>query len=45
MEIDKGWRMEGWSDKGCWLQNKEDRIDAVASQSLKDNQNKRTKKI
>ena len=37
-------RMEGWSDERCWLQNKEDRINAETSQSLKDNQNERTKK-
>ena len=42
--MDKGQRMKGWSDKRCWLWNKEDRIDAKASWSLKGNQNKRTKK-
>ena len=36
--MDKGWRMEGWSDEGCWLQNKEQGIHAKASQSLKGNQ-------
>ena len=35
--------MEGQSDEGCWLQNKEHGMDAKASQSLKGNQNKRIK--
>ena len=37
-KVDKGWRMEGQSDKCCWLQNKEHGIDTQASQSLKGNQ-------
>ena len=41
---DRGWRTEGWSDKGCLLQDKEHGIDAKASWSLKGNQNKGTNK-
>ena len=33
---DRGQKVDkGWSDEGCWLLNKEHRIDAEASQSLK----------
>ena len=39
---DGGWKTEGWSDEG-WLQNKEHRIDAKASWSLKGNQKQKNK--
>ena len=43
-KVDKGQRTEGQSDEGCWLRNKEHRIDAKASWSLKGNQKQGTNK-
>ena len=43
MEGGQGTEDGGQSDKGCCLWNKEHRINAEASQSLKGNQYKRTK--